>query len=130
MTRKQINNRILFWAKEMQMGNWSFTYSFKKVKSDNETENFSAVAQIDANPFYKLASMKFDPETLDLVSDTTIVHELYHALMAELTEYAEERMSDREKDEFSNLKERLTTELERITMRLYERTKNNRNKNT
>lgn len=129
MTKKQINDRILFWAKEMQMGNWDFTFSFKKVQSDNETDNFSAVAQIDANPYYKLANIKFHPDNLDLVKDTTIVHELYHALMSELVSYAEERMSDREKDEFSNLKERLTTELERITMRLYERTKNNRNKN-
>ena len=122
MSRTEIRKKVKFWQDKLGLSNWDVLVEFKGFFAPHETEKFNGIAQADAEPRYKLATIRFHPQRLKQVTDGVIVHELLHCLMAELVGYINANENNKKKrasDWLGYFNEQATSEIERIIMRIY-----------
>lgn len=114
MTRKQIEQCTWKWKDFLGLKNWDIVIVWKKHKTKNTSSEFPAIAKIETQSQYKLATIYYNPDQRKNIDGNAILHELLHAILAPLIEAAREN-NEAKLDYFH---EQVTSELERIIMRL------------
>jgi len=89
MTKPQIIKKTRKWAETLCCNEQDLDIVFKKFTKDElrKDGNFEAVAQTLSNARYMEATIYFNTDKLKQVNDETIVHEILHIKLAELTGY-------------------------------------------
>lgn len=105
------------------MMNWDLCVRFdKRPKAPHATGNFVGVAFTDTEIMYKAATIVY--VRTDLVTDSTIIHELLHCLVGQLTGYLHANTDPKKNKKPSHkawstyFEEQTVSELERIICRL------------
>ena len=120
MKRSQIIKRVTYWQNKMGLTNWDIEISFDKVPVKRRDEWGRGIASVDTNTTYKFATIRFYPEEVWAVEDSTIIHELLHCLLSPLVGMmqANFKSEKKRKDWLDYFHEQTISELERIICRM------------
>ncbi len=86
MTKQKIITRTKFWQDKFGLQNWDISIYFDKFGVSDDVK-FPAIAETNAHPTYLLATISFDKDHLDEVTEHTIIHELLHIILGEIHSY-------------------------------------------
>lgn len=123
MTAKQRRDKVFKmvdkWQTKLGLDNWEVIVYFEDYGKKNKkykNSYYSVVATTLTNHQYKLGSIYFNPKDLDIIDEGVVVHELLHLLISPLAETA--RKVSKNKEDADYFTEQLTSELERIILRV------------
>jgi len=115
VTKTQVTRRLRLWQRRLGLTDWKIEIRFVAPED-------GARATAEASPEYRECIFEFDPARFPPLEelDDWIVHELCHMITWELAYLAELFASDEQKvDVADKAHERLTTDIERMVMRLW-----------
>ena len=120
MTKPQIIKQVRKWAKTLCCNEIDLDIVFKKFnKEELHTDgSFVAVAQTISNARYCEATIYFNTDKLKLVNIETIIHEILHIKIGELSGYLYANETESNADKWkSYFEERFVSQLSKIISR-------------
>lgn len=117
MTEKQIRKRIYLWKELLGMRNYELLIFFEKLNQSKMRNNYMRAARTDRVATYMSGAITIDPRMRHTIDDETIVHELLHMIISEMSEYAHTNLT-KEKQKldlwYEHFEEKFVSELARI----------------
>lgn len=122
MTKKQIIKKTREWAETLCCNEIDLDIVFRKFSkkeiADASDGNFTPLAFADSNARYMEATIYFNADKLKLINDESIVHELLHIKLNELTGYLYANEEKAKADQWKGyFEERFVSQMSKIITR-------------
>lgn len=122
MTRKRLKERTLYWQKKLGLETWKIDIEFDEKEFPEDGDGWETTAAVvRSNSTYKFATVYYNPKKLHVIEDSTIIHELLHVVSAPFTNFVHDNLPQSKQERARYHKEQMTTDLERIITKIYDR---------
>lgn len=123
MTKPQIIKKVRKWAETFCCNEIDLDIVFQKFTKEEIAKvsdgHFTPVAFADSNARYMEATIYFNVDNLKLVNDESIVHEILHIKLNELTGYLYANEEKAKADQWKGyFEERFVSQMSKIITRL------------
>lgn len=121
MTKNQIIKETRKWAKILCCNEIDLRIVFKKFSKKEEIRygTYETVAMTESNPYYMESTIFFNTSQLKLANRETIIHELLHIKLSELSGYLYANMEKQKADNWREyFEERFVSQMAKIISRL------------
>jgi len=120
MTKPEIIKKVRKWAEILCCNEQDLEIVFKKFSKDENKDDgdFETVGYTVSNARYLKATIYFNTDRLKLINDETIVHEILHIKLAELTGYLYANEEKAKADQWKGyFEERFVSQMAKIITR-------------